>query len=216
MTGIILRKGTKEYFEANLPEEGELVYTTDTNEMGTIKDGSVSWQVWDYDVPHQTLSSGTGAPSTNDGSVDGDKYIFNEDIGAEIIIREYKKEGGAWVEIIWGEMMDWITETFDLGENNYLGQRADLHMDVGYVPTEPLDIATKGYFDTEVSAAGGYKLDGTSSMDVGYTAVEDGDVLTKNTLLQGDMNYLVPLGDPNSSGALYSDNGTLRISTGGG
>ena len=216
MTGIILRKGTKAYFDENPPKDGELVFCIDTDEIGSSQGSEVQWQEWDYQTPDEILTTGatTGmtVPTAEYGA-DGDKYNYSEN-GT---LHEYKKESGSWREIEYGTSSEYVQNTFSTDKNLLLGQRGDFHMGVGYVPSFANDIATKGYLASKQSGVGGsgtIKLDGSvSEMDIGYTAVNDGDILTKNALLQGDLQYYVPPFDPLFVGALWNDDGTPRIST---
>ncbi len=50
-------------------------------------------------------------------------------------------------------------------------------MDVGYVPINNQDVATKIYLDNSLS--GYIKSDGTVPMDVGYVPINNQDVVTK-------------------------------------
>jgi sugar lactone lactonase YvrE len=42
--GILLRRNTKAYLEANPPVSGEIVFATDTEEYGAIENGTIVWR----------------------------------------------------------------------------------------------------------------------------------------------------------------------------
>lgn len=213
LTGILLRTSSKAYFDVNPPQEGEIVYTYETDEIGILNGDQIIWQNWDLLVPYTILTRGNFIPVDSYGQ-NGDKYIFTETIGSNIVIREYKKANGTWTEISWGATLEWILASFEQDINDFLGQRNDFLMSTGYVPLLEYDIAIKSYLDSKIAGSGFVPLNGSSGMDVGYKAVQSGDVMTGNAFLQGDINYSVPKTDPRVLGALWYNNGVLAISTG--
>lgn len=211
-TGIILRKKNKTYFDDHPPVQGEMVFSTDTDEIGVLKDGNLFWQPWEIinsDIP---LKSGDQIPNDSNGE-DGDKYIYLDDSSSNVVLREYIKESGSWVEIHWGKTLSWILDTFEEDINDFLGQRGDYKMAAGYTPVSPYDVVTKEYLDSKLTSGNFIKLDGSDSMDSGYLATADHDVMTGASFLQDGLTYIVPDTDPQWEGALWNDNGVLKIST---
>lgn len=215
MTGIILRKGIKTYFDITPPVEGEIVFATDTNEIGILSGTEIIWQEWGLVAPNETLSSGYTFPDNSNG-LDGDKYVYLEDIGGVITIREFKKATGTWQEIHWGETLEWVVANLEPDRNEFVGQRGDYKMDSNFVPILDNDIATKEYFDGQGLGSGPseyLKVFGDGIMDSGYVVVDDLDFMTLGSLLQGDLSYMLPTTEPQVPGAIWNNNGVLVFST---
>jgi len=209
-TGIILRSGEKLSFTYNVLKENELVFATDTKEIGFLVNGEIHWQEWDSWRVSNYVHFGDDEP-TDDIGTDGDVFVFGE--------REFKKENGSWREIKWGVSDEqWLEDNLEPNFHSsdkfpYIGKYSYSMVD-GYYPQDDLDVATKEYLDDCVEEAGVdkyFKLDGSTEFEVDYTPQEDQDVATQSYLESGVLLKL-PSYPPCVEGALWNDNGTLRLS----
>jgi len=209
MTGTILRQNTKEYFNSNPPEEAEIVFATDTDEIGTISEEVLIWQDWDIGGEIQYAYRGTEVPD----DLGDEKNIF---IQITDEIRKYIKENDSWTELKFGVDQVWVNENLEMNFHSvqdfpYLGKYS-YQMEQGYFPSDSYDIVTKEYLQNVNTDL--MKLDGSSEFEESYNPSEDGDVVTLGHLLSGDVKFSIPDVEPLGSefnGALWNNNGVLEI-----
>ena len=76
-TGILQRRGLKADLITNPPIDGEIVYATDTDEHGWVKNGVLYWKLMDKFQPILTVLS---PPSGNENDTAGTVYLVVEGI----------------------------------------------------------------------------------------------------------------------------------------
>lgn len=215
-TGILLRKQTKYELTQEPPISGEIVLASDTNEIGMLLNGEIFWQEWNENFTPPFLLTGWKLPEDSQFS-ESDKYIRVWHNGVFPQITEFKKENDKWRELAEGVSENWVVDNIEPNFHNisnfpYLGKYS-LTMNPDYTPTEQLDISTLGYVLSKVQGSK-IRIDGKNSMDSGYQAVLDGDVVTANNLLSGNLEVIVPNYNHEIIGGVWNDGGILRISSG--
>ena len=213
-TGILLRKDYKVNFTD--VREGELVFAIGTDEVGMLIRGELYWQNWvNITSSSNYLYTGDNLPDNSLGE-NSDKYIQTKDVGGSIQLIEFIKETGVWRELQNGVItLDWAEVNLEKNIHDetypYLGKYT-YSMSDGYIPTDNLDIATNGYMGNINIDPNLIRLDGSTPMNSDYIPVLEGDVITPNHLLSGNIEIIVPIVDPDVEGAVWNDNGILRIS----
>lgn len=215
--GIILRKNLKSNFVGKYSvQEGEIIFASDTNELGIGHNETIVWQSWELTASVLSLFYGDGLPPDSLG-LDGDKYIQKKDNSGTIEIIEFRKFDGSW-ELTEKGVEDYVWADTNLEpkfhtKNNfpYVGKYG-YNMGNGYSPVNDLDVVNKEYLDGVQGVNGVIKLDGTNQMDEGYSPNQDYDVLTQEYMLSGLVDVILPTIEPSIGGVLWNDNGVMRIS----
>jgi len=212
-TAIILRSGEKSSFVGdNSIRPRELVYATDTQEIGSLKgNGEPNWEKWLKTEPRQNHFIGTSLPGREFG-FDGDRF-FNTNTK-----EEYKKESGEWVWIAWGETEAYIDaryepkNNFPFGYEQYLGKYS-YEFEEGYLPQQREQVCNRRYLVESIANLGSFiKQDGSAEFDEGYYPQNPKDLITIEYMLSGDLAYVLPTTNPNIYGALWNNNGEVVLS----
>ena len=217
-TGILLRKDNKQAFVGEfVPQEGEMVFAHDTFQLGFTLEGETYWQTWDDTLLYtHYLTSGEDLPDPSLGET-GDKYIQVIDNNSTIELVEFRKLNGVWEKLIKGASQQFLDD-FEVDDHTedlypYLGKYS-LKMKAGYIPTEDLDIATQNYLNS-VGGTGFITTNGLVPFAPGYDPQSDGDIITPNFMLSGDVEIVIPTTMPCvlGGGALWNDAGVIKFST---
>ena len=213
LTAVILRAMPKASFIGDyVPEERELVFATDTNELGSrTLSGDIHWEKWDKVEPTQNHFIGSVLPLRSFGS-DGDRF-YNSINGME-----YKKEIGEWVYINWGETQEFIEGKYELASNRpfgysrYLGKYS-YEFEDGYLPSQLEHVSNRQYLVESIANLGSFiKQDGSTQFDEGYYPSDAKDPITVEYMLSGDLKYIPPTTNPGLYGALWNKNGEVLLS----
>lgn len=211
MTGIILKTDTKANINTTDVTSGGIALTSDTDELVTNELGVLKYRKVKIDTT-DAVSKNNGIPS---GGNIGD-LVLDTTIGEH---KEYYKMN-SWKTIYEGYSRDYLLTNFEPkvnipSPNNFIRTDGTNSMEVGYDDSTLDSIITKAFVDllANQDTSDVIKADGSRQMGIGYSPELDGDVITVKYLADGSAVIIPPTVEPTIGGAIWNDNGVLKITS---
>jgi len=207
-TGIILKTGFKTTLENEILKEGEIVISTDTKEIGIFINNEIIWLDKELIDIEQIVYSVKDFPSEQEP--DAMRYIVFYPQS-----KLFFKQGDVF-SLFDGASRIEVYDSLELNYHNkndfpYLGKYSnDMAQDYSSEDNEDVSINEDLIpIETSLENIGGIKQ--YDELPEGYSPTKDNQVLTVKDFKE-KQRFFVPDFNPGISGALWNDNGILKLS----
>jgi len=199
MSGILVRRNNST--NLTITEPGEILYAFDINKWGLGTSSGIIWR--SHSLEPNFFYKSNGVPPADFGILG--EYYF--DLGSNVI---YQKNSSGWEEASFpiskgeidaGFLRKNLVDHSDLSE--IIRDAGSVTARIDYEPHDGLDALTVAQADNHMQIL---RTDGSTPMADTY--IQNGN----GVAVLGGKLYTPPITNPNVEGAIWNDNGVLKIS----